>query len=311
MNADAFLDRHQESEWLITTDGQPRGYIQPKGLQELWFHTGTICNLRCPFCLEGSKPGDKRLEPLTLADVRPFVQEALALDVKQFCFTGGEPFVIRDIIPLLSYALDYRPCLILTNGTAPLSKRFKDVLSLRDKPNPLKFRISLDFPNPEKHDAGRGAGTFRQALESAAALYRTGFNVSIARQAEPNERAQQVNEAYRRFFESVGLPTDLHIVAFPELFTPCATVAVPDITESCMVTYKDEQSRAAFMCSYSKMVVKEQGRMLVYPCTLVDDDPDYRLDTTLTQAMRYRVMLKHHRCFACFSLGASCSEPLT
>ena len=41
----------------VTPDGEPRGYIQPHALRELWFHTGTACNLSCPFCLEGSKPG--------------------------------------------------------------------------------------------------------------------------------------------------------------------------------------------------------------------------------------------------------------
>ncbi|MGB9619253.1 MAG: radical SAM protein, partial [Armatimonadota bacterium] len=62
-------------------------------LCELWFHTGTNCNLACPFCFEGSKPRDNRLEFLTLEDVQPFVTEALDLGVERFSFTGGEPFV--------------------------------------------------------------------------------------------------------------------------------------------------------------------------------------------------------------------------
>ena len=57
------------SDWLVTSSGDPRGYIQPHTLNELWFHTGTACNLACPFCLEGSSPGDNRLERITLADV--------------------------------------------------------------------------------------------------------------------------------------------------------------------------------------------------------------------------------------------------
>jgi len=99
---------------------EPHGYIQPKTLNELWFHTGTICNLRCPFCLEGSKPGDDRLNKVLLDDVKPFVDEALTLSAERFSFTGGEPFVIKDMFKILNYALDYRPCLILTNATNPL-----------------------------------------------------------------------------------------------------------------------------------------------------------------------------------------------
>ena len=103
-------------DWLAAPDGGPRGYIDPQRLSELWFHTGTTCNLRCPFCLEGSKPGDNRINPITLEDAKPFLDEALTLGVQQFSFTGGEPFLIAEFVKILDYALEHRPCLVLTNG---------------------------------------------------------------------------------------------------------------------------------------------------------------------------------------------------
>ena len=75
-----------------------------------------------------------------------------------------------------------------------------------------------------------------------------------------------------------------------------------------MTTYKTAEERDRFMCNFSKMVVKKEGRMRVYACTLVDDDADYDLGGSLSEAMRIRVMLKHHRCYTCFAAGASCSE---
>src|SRR5690349_11085575 len=102
-----------------TPAGEPRGFIQPHALDELWFHTGTACNLACPFCLEGSKPGDERLQLLRFQDAVPFIDEALTLGVKQFSFTGGEPFINKDIIRILDYALQHKPCLVLTNATEP------------------------------------------------------------------------------------------------------------------------------------------------------------------------------------------------
>ena len=111
------------NDWTHTPAGETRGYIDPHALHELWFHTGTACNLACPFCLEGSKPGDNRLDRVTLADVRPFMDEALTLGVKQFSFTGGEPFIIKDFVNMLRYASSHRPCLVLTNGTEPVLKR--------------------------------------------------------------------------------------------------------------------------------------------------------------------------------------------
>lgn len=300
------VNRH---DWLFTPDGDPRGYIQPQLLKELWFHTGSICNLRCPFCLEGSKPGDQRIEQISYDEAYPFIEEALTLGVEQFSFTGGEPFVNRDLVPILRRALSDRPCLVLTNGTEPLFNRMREIIRLLKKPHPLRFRVSLDYPDPERHDAGRGQGNFDMALRTLAYLHEQGFPVSIARQETEGENHEAANAAFRPFLQGAGLPTDLHIVSFPDFMPPGSIVDVPHITENCMTTYKDEDSRAAFMCNYSKMIVKQNGRVGVYSCTLVDDDEDYNLGATLMEAMDVRVMLKHHRCYACFACGASCSEP--
>src|SRR5256885_8948895 len=99
----------------MSAAGEAPGYIQPHTLSELWFHTGTACNLACPFCLEGSRPGDRRLGRVTFEDLQPFIDEAVTLGVRQFSFTGGEPFLIKDLVRILSYALERAPCLVLTD----------------------------------------------------------------------------------------------------------------------------------------------------------------------------------------------------
>src|SRR5690606_13389254 len=101
----------------FTPAGEPRRYIGPHAVRELWFHTGTACNLACPFCLEGSKPGDRRLDRIRLDGVKPLIDEAVELGVEQFSFTGGEPFILKPIIDILAYAADRRPCLVLNTGT--------------------------------------------------------------------------------------------------------------------------------------------------------------------------------------------------
>lgn len=284
------------------------GYIQPRLLKELWFHTGTECNLLCSFCMEGSKPGDNRLNAITLNDAKPLMQEALALGVEQFSFTGGEPFVIPEMVSILDYALECNPCLVLTNATHPLWNRLPQLASLSDKPFPLSFRVSLDHPDPEKHDAERGRGNFNLSLKAMHALHKLGFRVSIARQSAAGEDVEAVNRAYLPFFQKAGVPEDTHIVVFPEFHEPDSNPDVPGITESCMTAYKTEQQRDEFMCNFSKMVVKKNGRMRVYACTLVDDDEDFDLGGSLAEAMDERVMLKHHRCYSCFACGTSCSE---
>jgi uncharacterized Fe-S cluster-containing radical SAM superfamily protein len=293
---------------LLTPSGDPRGYIQPHALDELWFHTGTACNLACPFCLEGSKPGDNRLQRITLADVRPLIDEAVELGVRQFSFTGGEPFLVKDLVNILAHAGAQRPCLVLTNGTEPVLKRLHQLRQLVASKHPVSFRVSIDYPDEARHDAGRGAGTFRKAFQGLQALHGLGFGVSLARQMTADEDPAGTEGAFRRLFVEHGLPPGLRIVAFPDFGIPGEEREVPDVTADCMTRYQTDATRRGFMCAFSKMVVKQAGRMRVYACTLVDDDPSYDLGGTLAEAMQHRIMLRHHRCYSCFKFGSSCSE---
>jgi sulfatase maturation enzyme AslB (radical SAM superfamily) len=293
---------------FYTPQGEPRGYIQPHSLRELWFHTGTACNLSCPFCLEGSKPGDRRLDRIKLGDARPLIDEAVALGVEQFSFTGGEPFIVKDFVEILRYASTFRPCLVLTNGTDAVLKRLRQIATLRSRPQPIAFRVSVDYPNRDRHDAGRGAGNFDKAWNGLQALHDLGFKVSLARQMEREEDAARVDAAFRELFEQHGLPRATTIVSFPDFLTPGARPAVPVVTRHCMTTFQTEETRREFMCAFSKMVIKKNGRMRVYACTLVDDDESYDLGGTLAESMPKRVMMRHHRCYSCFKFGSSCSE---
>jgi molybdenum cofactor biosynthesis enzyme MoaA len=294
--------------WEKTSSGNSRGYIQPHALDELWFHTGTACNLKCPFCLEGSTPGDTRLDRIMLADARPFMDEAVSMGVRQFSFTGGEPFIVKDFINILRYASSLRPCLVLTNGTDPVLKRLHQIQTLRSAPHAISFRISIDHTDEQRHDAGRGSGNFAKSWQGMQSLHRMGFPVSLARQREADEDSAAVDAIYRELFSKYGLPTDLRIVSFPDFGTPNSRPSVPEITEDCMTRYHTAETRKEYMCAFSKMVIKKNGEMRVYACTLVDDDTDYDLGTSLGEAQGQRIRLRHHRCYTCFAYGSSCSE---
>ncbi|MEH6578621.1 MAG: radical SAM protein [Amphritea sp.] len=302
------MERIRSRDWYQTAEGADRGYIQPHLLRELWFHTGTACNLSCDFCLEGSGPGDKRLDLVKLNDVEPYIHQALELGVEQFSFTGGEPFLAKDLVEILKLASSYAPCLVLTNGTDALQKRLHQLDCLLDSKFPVSFRVSIDSPLEAEHDAGRGEGMFESALKGMKALHDKGFHVSLARQMADDEDTATIEQQYRNALASHGIPTDINFVAFPDFLPPGSHGFGPDVSTNCMTQYHTEESRSSFMCAFSKMMVKQNGRMRVYACTLVDDDPEYDLGDNLGQAMEQRISMKHHRCFSCFKYGSSCSE---
>ncbi|MEX2334031.1 MAG: radical SAM protein, partial [Pseudohongiella sp.] len=264
----------------------------------------------CPFCLEGSKPGDTRIPAMTLDLLKPFIHEAVDMGVEQFSFTGGEPFVIRDFVNILDYASQHKPCFVLTNGTRVLMQRSHQILPLLNNPYPISFRISLDYPDAARHDEGRGEGSFAESLQAIRWLHENGFKVSVARQMEANENSAAIEDEYRSLFRRHEIPQSVAFTAFPDFGIPGTEDGSPEVTESCMDKYPTQQSRDHFMCTHTRMLVNSERGVRVYACTLVDDDPDYDLGGSLADSMRTRVMLRHHRCFSCYKFGASCSAPV-
>ncbi len=300
-------NHHKEDKhWLLTPLGEKRGYIKTGKIQELWIHTGTLCNLSCPFCFEGGS--SNRIELITLDDVKPFLNEALEINVEQYSFTGGEPFMNKHFLEILDYALDFKPCFVLTNATKPLSQAFEKVRALKNKKHELSFRVSIDSPIEAEHDKNRGKGNFALAMQNMKRLIEEGFSLSIAAQIRQNISYDDLKEQYTEVFKKYALPLDILLITFPDLLLPFQNPSTPYITENCMTSYKTKEQREKFMCAYSAMLAKKNSKIHIYPCTLVDDDDDYNMASSLHEIMEYKVMLKHHRCFTCFSQGTSCSE---
>src|SRR6266478_2984973 len=103
---------------LPLTDDSPAPLVELGHLDELWFQVGgTLCNLECRHCFISCSPHNHQFGFLALAAVRRALEESVRLGVKEYYFTGGEPFLNRDIVPILELALEYGPATVLTNGT--------------------------------------------------------------------------------------------------------------------------------------------------------------------------------------------------
>src|SRR6266853_6056414 len=87
-------------------------------LDELWFQVGgTLCNLECRHCFISCSPHNHQFGFLALAAVQRVLEESVRLGVKEYYFTGGEPFLNRDMVAILEETLRYGPATVLTNGT--------------------------------------------------------------------------------------------------------------------------------------------------------------------------------------------------
>ena len=298
---------YQQSDLKTDEKGHKRGEIEFNKLKELWFQTGTQCNLACTGCFEASSPTNKRLLFMTLEDVIPYIGEGLELGAEKIAFTGGEPFLNQHFPDILDYSMKNANTLVLTNGTKPFSRNIDSILQTASQsPYKLEIRISLDSLDEDSHNAIRDPHkklAYNQAVESIKYLAKKGHPAYIAGRSANSDMAPQLKEDYKSFFEEKGIPV-AGVTIFNEFDAP---QTIPTITPNCMSKLSHEQ-KTNFMCTYLRQVVKKPEGMRVIACTVTNDHNGFDYGPSLKESLTKNTVMAHHRCLTmCYAGGASCS----
>ncbi len=150
---------------------------EPHELSEFWIHSNNSCNLSCQHCLVSSGPGG--LPGLSTGVLRRAIGEAYLLGARRFYFTGGEPFLRKDLPGLIRWVTDGlgSEAIVLTNATL-FGGRISEALAGFSRER-VKFQVSVDGARPETNDPIRGPGTFHRALQGLRLLADLGFEVSL------------------------------------------------------------------------------------------------------------------------------------
>src|SRR5271163_4736388 len=165
-------------------------------LDDLWFQVaGTLCNLSCNHCFISCNPHNHTFGFLDLESIRKALDESVPLGVKEYYFTGGEPFLNRDMVPILELTLQYGPATVLTNGTVFKDDWLERLRRAADaSPYSLEFRVSIDGFTAEGNDPIRGPGTFERAMHGVRQLVQHGFLplITVARTRDDQDDAALV-----------------------------------------------------------------------------------------------------------------------
>ena len=276
-------------------------------LDELWFQvTGTLCNLSCRHCFISCSPHNHALGFLDLATVQRFLEESVELGVKEYYFTGGEPFLHREMVAILEMTLQYGPATVLTNGTVLQDDWLRRLRQAEEASlYSLEFRVSLDGFTPADNDPVRGPGTFDRIVDGIRALVAHDFLpiVTVARTRDDQDDAALV-EGFVRILRTRGyarprlkiLPT-LRLGA--EIERQRGYHAEESVTTEMMHGYDASQ----LLCQHSR-IVTDRG---VFVCPILIEAADTRLGETLANALRPSV-LRHQACYTCYQHGALCAN---
>jgi molybdenum cofactor biosynthesis enzyme MoaA len=274
-------------------------------LDTVWFQVaGTICNLRCTHCFISCAPDNHSQRMLTLAEVEERLAEAEALGVKDYYFTGGEPFMNREIFPILAATLALGPATVLTNGLIMDASRVERLRALAaGSPYSLDLRISLDGYEAETHDAIRGPGTFDAATAAAARLAAAGLNpVLTVTEVTPEIGSPRARAAFLERMRALGLPRPrLKVLSMFRIGREVERERGYSSCESLRGAVLTEADTAALQCSSSRMVTGKG----VYVCPILIDHVDAIMGSTLGATLR-PFPLSFPACYTCHAFGVTC-----
>ena len=294
---------------ITTADGSTRAFIEAKKIKTLWFNTGTLCNIECKNCYIESSPKNDRLVYITFEEVKLFIDEAIDknLGTKEIGFTGGEPFMNKDVLKMIEYSLSKNfKVLVLSNAMKPMLNRKEDLLKINHQD--LTIRVSIDHYQKGKHEEIRGKNTFNVMMEGLKWLNQNNFNYALATRLLWGEQEDQLRDNFNLFIDKYNLKLDAkskeQLVTFAEMDEKFDT---PEITTACWNLLGKNPDD--IMCSSSRMVVKKKTspKPSVIACTLLPYEDEFDLGQNLTNSLK-KIYLNHKHCSKfCVLGGSSCS----
>jgi molybdenum cofactor biosynthesis enzyme MoaA len=277
-------------------------------LDELWFQVGgTVCNLTCRHCFISCSPHNHTFGFLNLEAVRRALEDSVRLGVKEYYFTGGEPFLNRDMVPILELTLRYGPATVLTNGTVLKEEWLRRLRRAEDaSPYSLEFRVSIDGPCAERNDPIRGPGTFDRALRGVRQLLDHGFlPIVTAAQMGEGEDLGELVRAFVRVLKSIGYDRPrLKVLPALRLGAEVDRHRGYRAEERVTPEMMQEFDAGQLLCSHARLV-SDRG---VHVCPILLEAPDALLGTDLEQSL-VAYPLRHHACYTCYQYGSLCANP--
>lgn len=282
-------------------------HIALSHLDHLWFQVaGTLCNLTCHHCFISCSPKNRSFGFLSLAAVREKLEESVELGVKEYYFTGGEPFLNPDMVPILVETLRFGPATVLTNGTV-LQNGWLATLRRAEQAScySLEFRVSIDGFSPESNDPIRGAGTFERALQGIARLLEYGFlPIITAARTWPDEADQAVLARFNAVLNSVGYTRPrLKILPLLRLGAEVERTSGYRPTERVTPAMLEGYDRSHLVCEHSR-IVTDRG---VHVCPILIEADGSLLGQSLAESAR-PFAIQHGACLTCYQYGAICSN---
>ena len=279
--------------------------VELRSLDTLWFQVaGTVCNLACTHCFITCSPTNHTHEMMSLAEVERYLAEAVRLGVKEYYFTGGEPFLNPEMEAILAATLQVGPASVLTNGLLLDPERCRRLAALADGSDySLDLRVSLDGTTAEANDAIRGEGTFARALDGVRNLAAAGLDPILTTTEVYGENASdRGKEEFFALLRSLGIDRPrLKVLPVFHLGAEAERGGAYESWQRLAAGDAPEGGWDHLQCSSCRMVTG-QG---VWVCPILVNEPAGKMGEALADTLD-AYPLGHPACWTCHVYGVSC-----
>lgn len=289
-------------------DSPPPPEAPLTALDQLWFQvSGTVCNLRCTHCFISCAPDNHEFWFMDRNNVRGYLEDSVELGVKEYYFTGGEPFMNPEMQGILEDTLELGPATVLTNATI-MPPRLVDGLARAAGASryTLELRVSLDGTTAETNDRIRGDGAFERAVDGIERLVAVGFlPIVTTMQTWEAHETEEVLAEFRELLAGVGYHR-ARLKILPPLLIGQEAKRTRAYRETERVTHEMLQGfdMDRLLCTRARLV-SAQG---VHACPILLSHPSARMGDSLKEAARTSATLSEQACYTCYVSGAICSN---
>jgi MoaA/NifB/PqqE/SkfB family radical SAM enzyme len=241
---------------------------------------------------------------MSLEEVRPYLAEGAALGVKEYYFTGGEPFLNPDMEAILEATLRHGPATVLTNGLLLGPERCRRLRALADASRySLDFRVSLDGYDAATNDRIRGDGTFERILAGAKSLHDVGLNpVITVTEVDSSYATADGKERFFAMLEELGFaPPRLKVLPVFHIGAEAERSGAYASWQRLTEYDTPEEGWDHLQCSSCRMVT-DQG---VWVCPILVNEPSAKMGERLADTLG-DFPLAHAACWTCHVYGVSC-----
>ncbi|MFQ5350668.1 MAG: radical SAM protein [Thermoanaerobaculia bacterium] len=279
--------------------------VELGSLDTLWFQVGgTVCNLACSHCFVSCSPTNHTHEFLGLEELRPYLEEGAALGVKEYYFTGGEPFLNPEMESILEATLAIGPANVLTNGLLLDPARCRRLRALDlDSDYSLDLRVSMDGYDAGTNDPIRGEGTFERILQGVRNLVEAGLNpvITVTEVHDDNGTARG-KERFFHLLRELGISKPrLKILPVFQIGAEVERGGAYESWQRLRTGDAPPDGWDHLQCSACRMVT-DQG---VWVCPILVNQPDGKMGETLADTLG-PFELGHAACWTCHVYGVSC-----